>query len=300
MIKFINENNLSLDYFKIFFVCALEENLTKASEKLFISQPAVTQTINKLENLLGEKLFIRKPRGIKLTSFGQKVFEQMSVIFSHFENISKIIDNQKNVVEGEIKIGAGTNIARELLPIPMANFLKQYPNVKFVLVDEHRKVLLEQLDNGEVDIAIAQKSFVDTTKHIYKKLLTEKSVFFCACDYTKKDYMTANELQLQDLIIPVEGTTSRSTLNNLFKQQNLTLSPKFEVSGHNIVSALAKQKLGIGFLPYYLVEEEIRKGVLKEVKTNFKLPEYEYGYFISKEYATLAVKEFLPFLEEKK
>ena len=297
MINFINDNNMSLDYFKIFYVVAQEGNLTKASEKLFISQPAVTQTINKLENSLGEKLFIRQPRGISLTDFGQRIFNQVEHGFLSFENISKIVSNQRDLVEGQIRIGAGTNIAREFLPEPLANFLKLYPNIDFVLVDEHRKVLLDQLDKGEVDIAIAQKSNVDFKKYDYKKLLTENSVFFCSSLYTDKNLMTGQELSEQSLIIPVVSTT-RTTLEHLFKSNHLSLKPKFEVSGHNIAISLAEKNLGIGFLPYYLVKDKIQSGILKEIKTDFKLPVYEYGYFVSKEYQTTAVKKFLPFLDK--
>jgi len=289
-------SKVNLEYYKIFYEVAKQKNITHASEKLFISQPAVTQTIAKLEQGLGEKLFIRNNKGLTLTHLGEQIFEQVEQALQHFDIIDNIVYECKNLIEGTIKIGAGTNIAKEVLPNLIADFTANYPHVKFVLVDEHRKLLFEQLVSGEVDIAITQKENVP--KHIsYKKLLTENSVFFCNKNFDVEPFLTKKELAKQPLIVAVQGTTSRMAVSKAFTQNNLTLLPKFEVSGHNMILELVRKNLGVGILPQYLIENELGTA-FKLIKTNIIIPDNEYGYSTYKQNLSPATKEFLKYLNK--
>lgn len=290
--------NQNLDYYKIFYEVAKQKNITRASEKLFISQPAVTQTIAKLEEALGEKLFVRQNKGLLLTHLGQKVFEQVEQGLFCFDAINNIVLAQKNLVEGTIKVGAGTNIAKEVLPKPIVAFLEQYPAIKFVLVDEHRKLLLDQLATGEVDIAITQKGVVPKNM-IYQKLLTENSVFFCHKNFDCSSFLTKEQLVTMPLIVAVSGTTSRTALNKLFEQNGLPLLPKFEVSGHNMILELVKNNLGIGVLPKYLIENDLKSGLLRVVQTELTMENNEYGYTVLRENLSPATREFLTFLNKE-
>lgn len=291
-----NFSNINLDYYKIFYYVAKEQNLTRAAEKLFISQPAVTQTINKLEDMLGEKLFYRQSKGIVLTKIGEKIFKQVEKGLFFFNKISSAVSNEKNLIEGTIKIGAGTNIARDVLPEPVCSFLQDYPNIKFDIIDEHKKVLLDQLLNGDVDIAIVQKKEIDNDKFEIKSMVCDKFVFFCHKDYVKNKKMSPEEFKKLEFIMPIETMTTREVINEVFERYNFQPNIRFQVAGQNMTTKLVMKKLGVGILPYKRVREKVENNIFQIIETDIELPSLEYCCVTLKEYILPAAKAFLPYL----
>ena len=289
-------SNINLDYYKTFYYVAKELSLTKAAEKLFISQPAVTQTINKLEDMLGEKLFIRQSKGIMLTHLGERILKQVEHGLFHFDKIASTLAGEKNLIEGTIKIGGGTNIAIDLLPEPIEAFLLDYPSIQFDMIDEHKKVLLEQLANGEVDVAIVQKKEIDDDKFEIKNITSDQFVFFCHKDYVKKNKISLQELKTLQFILPIDSMTTRKVIDEAFTQNNFQPNIRFQVAGQNMILSLVTKKLGVGILPYKRVKEKVESNVFQILETDIKLPTLEYVCVTLREYVSPATKAFLSYL----
>ena len=117
----------TLDKYRIFYEVAKSKNITKASERLFISQPAVSQTIKKLEDELSATLFIRNKKGVELTRFGQEVFQRVETAMLSLETINKISRDENELLRGSVVVGSGSNLAREMLTLPIKNFLDSFP-----------------------------------------------------------------------------------------------------------------------------------------------------------------------------
>lgn len=290
--------NVSLDYFKIFYVVAKEGNLTKASQKLYISQPAVTQTIGKLEQKLGEKLFLRDNKGIVLTRVGQEVFESVEKGLLAFGQISDKLNKQKKLEEGQLNIGTGSFIAKELLTQPIKRFTKSFSNIKIKMVDADRQTFLSMLSAGELDLVIGQKSNLDTSKFEFVSLLKEKSVFVASSSFVFDKKLPIELLLKDNLIVLSEGTSSRNVLEELGKKHELEIFPKIEVTGHGVILELVLQGLGIGFLPYYLAKPHLDSRNLVLIKPSFEMPEYEYGLLLNKFYISKVAEEFCRFLKK--
>lgn len=293
-------DNVSLDYYKIFYHVAKEQNLTRAAEKLFISQPAVTQTINKLEQLTGEKLFYRQSKGMALTEIGQRLFKQVESALFYIDKIPNVINNAKQIVEGQIKIGGGTNILRDILPNAISGFLKVFPAITFQMIDEHKSILLEDLANGKIDIAIVQSQNIDSSKFDFDVIAEDKFMFFCHKDYKISPFVTLEELAGHEFIMPINTTTTRKVADEVFEKNNFLPKIKFEVAGQNLIYQLAEKKLGIGILPYERIKKEVQSGLFKIVETEIKLPVFEYCCVTLKDYSSSATKAFLPFLFDYK
>ena len=103
----------SLDNYKIFYEVAKCKNITKASKNLFISQPAISQSIKKMEENLSVSLFVRSKRGMELTPIGKKVFDKVEIALHNLSSIEHLIDEEKGMLKGDLFIGAGSNIARK-------------------------------------------------------------------------------------------------------------------------------------------------------------------------------------------
>ena len=120
---------IDLDLYKIFYIVAEEGNITKASEKLHISQPAVTKQIKNLENQLNTPLFIRTKRGVILNECGEKIFIKVKQALSLLDEVSNVVNDYNNLNVGKIKIGISTSLMKYYLLEYLEIFHNKYPNI---------------------------------------------------------------------------------------------------------------------------------------------------------------------------
>ena len=116
---------IDLELYKIFKMVANEENITKASEKLNISQPAVTKHIKNLEKQLNIKLFERSNRGLKLTDIGKKIYNEINAPVDILEKIENKYGNIKC-----INLGTHITVFNKVLGENLAKYCKKYPDIK--------------------------------------------------------------------------------------------------------------------------------------------------------------------------
>ena len=107
--------NVNLELYKYFYVVAKNKNMTKASEELFISQPALSQSIKKLEEQLNCTLFFRNNKGMELTKEGEALFDYITGAMLQINNAENELLDFKELDKGEIRIGSSTTITRTYL-----------------------------------------------------------------------------------------------------------------------------------------------------------------------------------------
>ena len=105
----------NLNLYRFFCCVAEEKNISKASEKLFVSQPAVSFAIRELETELNQQLFIRKSKGVELTSFGKLLYEQVKNSIDKFDNIENFAKRYKMLEQGIIRIGSCTSNTNQIV-----------------------------------------------------------------------------------------------------------------------------------------------------------------------------------------
>ena len=107
--------NVNLELYRIFYVVAKNNHMTKASEELFISQPAISQAIKKLENQIGGTLFLRSNKGMELTEEGKMLYEHIKGALELIDNAENEFTSFKDLSKGEIKIGCSTTLTKLIL-----------------------------------------------------------------------------------------------------------------------------------------------------------------------------------------
>lgn len=122
--------SINFEYYKVFYYVAKYKKISLAAEKLFISQPAVTQTIKKLETQIGGNLLVRTPKGIELSETGSMLYKMIKNSVETLENAEYMFSKYQNLEEGTIKIRSGSNVAKLLLYDAIEKFGKDYPNIK--------------------------------------------------------------------------------------------------------------------------------------------------------------------------
>ena len=143
---------IDFELYRIFVAVADEENITRASEKLNISQPAITKQIKNLENQLSIKLFERKSKGVALTNEGRKIYEKLKGPIEELNRIDAQIGKDKI-----INIGTHNHMGGLIFGKAINQYTLKYPNVTLNLVCEEMDALLKKLKNKEIDIVFAKK-----------------------------------------------------------------------------------------------------------------------------------------------
>ena len=258
-----------IDSYKIFESVARNESISKASEELFISQPAVSQSIKKLEESIGGELFNRTKYGVRLTTEGKAFYDYIKKGLDYIENGERIFSSLKNLNIGTIRIGASSTITKNILIPYLKTFHKLYPNINIDIVNHLSNNLIPMLKNGTIDLAILNLPIQDTTDLIIQPFTTVQDIFASSDEYmdTTKIY-AINELKKYNLITQKRPSNTRAFFDNFLKENNVKLTPSIEAVSSNIVCDLTKIGFGYSYLTREFVKDELEKGLIHELKTN--------------------------------
>ena len=157
---------------RYFLETAREENMTRAAERLFISQPTMSKQLKALENELGVKLFRRSNYNIKLTEAGMLLRERAEDILSLVDKTLEEFKSLDNLNSGDIYVGAPESEAMEQFAEAVSNLQKQYPGIRCNIYSGNMQDVCEKLDKGLLDFAIVM-NYVDLKKYNYLPMQTE-------------------------------------------------------------------------------------------------------------------------------
>ena len=266
---------IDFELYRIFVAVAEEENITKASDKLNISQPAITKQIKNLENQLSIKLFERKSKGVVLTAKGKDLYEKLK---NPIEEINKI--DEQFGKERVINIGTHNHMGGLIFGKAINQYTLKYPDVNLNLVCEEIDELLRKLKNKEIDIVFAKKyntEVPDGLKFIKLGYIHDAIIV------NKKSNMVNQTLTLDDLkgqliYIPREYEQTTKRIKELTKNANINL----KLSNYRSIVRLVDEGMVIGVVTAeYLYDWEWEKFNLVEVKNDIGLGEVEFGIYLN-------------------
>ena len=267
-----------LDLYKIFCEVAKCESFSKAAKVLFMTQPAVSQAIMQLEEELGMRLFTRTPKGVILTNEGQILFEYANSAMNLISVGEKKVQESKNLMVGELKIGVGDTISRYFLLPYLEKFHNGYPNIKLKVVNRTTLELCTLLKSGEVDIAICNLPIRDSSLEV-KELMEIHDVFVYGGKYKKNlsKYLTLEEIAKFPLILLEPKSNSRQYVEKYILSKGIRIKPEIELGSHELLLEFAKINLGISCVIREFSQEYLQAGVLYEVQTTEEIPKRSIG-----------------------
>ncbi|MCF6136917.1 LysR family transcriptional regulator [Pseudalkalibacillus berkeleyi] len=159
---------MQLTEFNVLSVLGEELNMRKASERLYVSQPALSQRLQSIEQRWGAKLFIRSQKGLTLTPAGEKVIEFVNKTIQTEEDVRDEVLSLGDVVHGTLKLAVASIIGQYWLPKVLKEYVELYPNVKISLVTGWSSEVQRQLysDNFHVGIIRGQPDWKGPTEHL--------------------------------------------------------------------------------------------------------------------------------------
>ena len=295
------ENNIDLNLYKIFYVVAKYESFSKAANELYVSQPAISYSIKKLEEELNTKLFIRLNTGIKLTDAGEKLkFYVENALNNIIAGNRELTIAEENQLSGEITIGTHSNIGTFLLPKIVKKFHEQYPNAKINIYNSTTKEMKEMFKNHQIDILILHYPIYNTDcDNIYeKRILTCDSCFVGNKKYYDSFILSSRQNVILEypLLLPLKGFTTSNYLEKTFKNNNLILSSNIYLYTTEMTLSLIKEGVGVGWVLRNCVKSELENNELYEIPIKMDLPKIEFSLAYDKKTINKTALEFANFI----
>ena len=290
--------NVNLELYRIFYVVAKHKHMTQASEELHISQPAISQSIKKLEDELGGTLFLRSNKGMELTEEGKMFYEYVKGALELINNAENEFTSYKDLSKGEIKIGCSTSLTKLVLLDTIKEFHKDYPNINIEIKNGLTSDLIQDLKVGKLDFVIFNESNIKEKNVCLKKIKNLKQGFIYNKDYFKDNNFSFDELNNYPLILQKEESNSRKLLNYIASTYNVSLIPKMEVVSQELITEFVHIGLGVGFCIIDLAKRNYP--YLEELSVNKKIPDISVYLATNKSILlTFASKKFIEYLSNE-
>lgn len=262
--------NIDLELYKIFYIVAKHKHMTRASEELHISQPAISQSIKKLEDQLDGTLFIRSNKGMELTNEGKMFYDYVKGALELINNAENEFTSFKDLSKGEIKIGASTTLTKILLMDTLKKFHKDYPNIEINITNDLTSNLIIDLNKGKLDFVIFNEGNIKETNIKVERLCELKQGFIYNPNFYKDNIKNIEDINTYPLILQKGESNSRKYIDDFFLKKNIILKPKAEVVSQDLIIEFTEAGFGIGFSLVPLATKNYPH--LKELTINKTIP----------------------------
>ena len=277
---------VDLELYRIFTIVANEKNITKASEKLNISQPAVTKHIKNLENALELRLFNRTNHGIELTPDGQKIYEEAKEAVETLNSIFVKYGKNRN-----INLGVHVSMYKMFSKI-LTKFSNINENITINISDTDLinmlapdlSDMIAKLENEKLDIIISKKT--DNYNHNKIEFIKVGEIQDILV-VNNDSKLLGKQIGIEDIIgmqicLPRKGS---ATTNNFLKaleiEEDKLVNAKY-ITYNAMLDIIEDDNEIIGLISKEYIEKELNNKEISELTTEFKIPPIEYGIYINK------------------
>jgi LysR family transcriptional regulator, cyn operon transcriptional activator len=272
----------NLESYRVFYVTAKCGSFTRAAAELFITQPAVSHAIKQLETKLGGPLFLRTPKGVKLTSEGEVLFRFISQAYHLIEAGEKKLAEIHLLQEGEIRVGAGDTLCRYFLLPYLEAFHQRYPSIRFQVTNRTTQETVALLKEGKIDFGIVNLPLQAEDRMLEVRESIELQD--CFVSGTSIDVpglaeapLTFAQLQQYPLLMLERASTTRRYIDRFAQEQGVALNPEIELGSIELLVQFARIGLGLACVIRNFISDELQSGVLREVLLQPPIPARRVG-----------------------
>ncbi len=291
--------NQNLSSYWIFYTVANAGNISRAAKELYISQPAISKSIQKLEESLNCKLFSRSSRGVILTDEGTLLYDHVK---EAFETLSTGEDKLKRSIElgvGHISIGVSSTLCKYMLLPYLNEFIHQNPHISISISCQSTNETLRLIDENKVDIGLIGKK--DNLKGIHFDYLDNiEDAFVATPEYLsnleKRGVKKSEVLEHATLMLLDKNNVTRRYIDDYLETNHISVSDTIDISDMGLLIDFAKIGVGVACVIKSFVSKELAKGKLVEIPLELPIPKREVG-FAYKENVKLskALESFIDF-----
>ena len=286
-------NNVNLNSLKIFLEVASSKSFLDASNKLFISQPAISKSMSKLEEELDTQLFYRANKGVSLTPSGEILYEYLQKINDLFLSCQRVLISINDVEQGRIIIGVQSHIVRNYLMDKISAFRKRHPKIVIELIDMSTNFLIERLEQRKVDFIVDSSPIETVYNNIEIKPICSLNTCFVKAKENKKNYKNLKDLELENIILPVARSSIRKNLNICCNNLDVLLKPILEFETEELIIDATRKNLGIGYVVKSAIQYLVDSDILEYINIKEELPKMEINLLCINNHLTNAAKLFI-------
>lgn len=298
------EQNFNL--YHIFYTVARCKNISGAARELFISQPAISKAISKLEQNLNTTLFLRSSRGVKLTESGEILYRQVESAFAAISQAEEQLARIQKLGMGHLSIGVSNTLCKYVLLPILQPFIKENPHIQISISCQSSNETIAALENGSIDIGMIGAAD-SMEKLVFIPVMEIQDIFVTTrtyLDHLKERIPSSSPLSSKTvlaestLMLLNKENITRQYVDRYLSRENLSASRMIEVTSLDLLIEFAKIDLGIACVIKDFVREELSNGRLVQLKMPVSIPKRQIGFSYAKGNSIPAsVQRFLDFFE---
>ncbi|MDY3796867.1 MAG: LysR family transcriptional regulator [Agathobacter sp.] len=294
--------NQNLSSYWIFYTVANAGNISKAAKELYISQPAISKSIQKLEESLNCKLFSRSSRGVILTDEGNLLYGHVK---EAFETLGMGEEKLKRSIElgvGHLKIGVSSTLCKYMLLPYLKEFIKRNPHISISINCQSTNETLKLLEDNKIDIGLIGKP--SNTKNInFYYLDNIEDIFVTTKDYLRnlgaRGIKKSEILQNSTLMLLDKNNMTRQYIDDYLQENQITVADSIDISNMDLLIDFAKIGVGVACVVKNFVKKDLANGNLIEIPLGIPIHKREVGFAYKQNFnPSSSLQAFIKFYEE--
>jgi LysR family transcriptional regulator, low CO2-responsive transcriptional regulator len=240
-------------------------SFSRAAEALQLTQPSITARIQALERELGEEMFERGGRGVRLTDAGNAFLPYVERILQTLREGRDAVDEVRNVQLGSLRLGTAITISTYVLPNILHKFTDRYPGLEVVVRTGRSEQVMQMLLSDEVHVALARSLANPEVENIH--LYDDEIVLAVNPEhpFAKGGRVTVAEAATEPIVLFDRGSSYYGLINNFFRQAGVIPNVAMELDSLEATKRMVEEGLGIALVPLVTVERELASGDLVKV-----------------------------------
>lgn len=290
----------NLSQYRIFYEVAKAGNISKAAKELYISQPAISKSIGKLEDSLGTTLFNRTSRGVQLTEEGQILFSHTKAAFDALNQGEQELKRIKNFHMGHISIGVSNTLCRFIMVSYLKGYIEQYPHVKITIECQSSTHTLSMLEKERIDIGLVAEP-ASQKNLVFLPVMEIEDIFVAAPSYLENlrllEGMDADVFRDGNLMLLDRGNITRRYIDDYMSGNHIEVNSLLEVTTMDLLIEFAKIGLGAACVIKEFVKDDLEAGRLVQLKQDTPVNKRTIGFAYQSNRSSKALETFIQFIK---
>ena len=288
----------NLSQYRIFYAVAKAGNISRAAKELYISQPAISKSISKLEDSLNTVLFTRNSRGVQLTEEGQVLFEHTRDAFDELTKGEMELKRIREFNMGHIRIGVSNTLCRFIMVKYLKGFIEQYPHIKITIESQPTIQTLSMLEQQRIDIGLVVEQ--KAAKNMdFIPVMDIEDIFVATPAYLEnlklREGADTNVFQSGNLMLLDKNNITRHYIDDYMTLNQIVANNLLEVTTMDLLIEFARIGLGIGCVIKEFVKEDLDSGRLVQLKLDTPIHKRTIGFLWQSNRTSKALDTFIRF-----
>ena len=292
----------NLSQYRIFHAVATTGNISRAARELYISQPAISKAISKLEDSLHTTLFTRNSRGVQLTEEGRILFAHTQAAFEKLNAGEQKLRHIHEFHLGHIRIGVSNTLCRFILVSYLKGFIEKYPHIKITIESQSSSHTFAMLEQQQIDIGLVAQP-VNRKNLTFLPVMEIEDIFVATPSYLQnlrlREGAGSDIFQVGNIMLLDKHNITRSHIDEYMSTIRIEANNLLQVTTMDLLIEFARIGLGVGCVIREFVKEDLENGRLVEIRLKPPIRKRTVGFACLPGRTSEALESFLLFCQER-